>query len=172
MKKKIIATVVILVSALLIAATISVILPGGKDAGVHYPATAFNNDAKIAQTGKGSYIEGIGLSIKSYNLAAEYPYIEILWKNETDSQATYGLGYDIQKQVDGVWTSCAVESVIVPSIACMIAPGEENVHKYNLSYFDIDKGAKYRFTTECYLPDENAFDDTTRCDMYVEFEVR
>ena len=172
MKNKLVVTLVIIIAAVLIAATISVILPGGKDDGVHYPATAFNKDAKLAPTGKGSTIEGLGLSIKSYELAAEYPYIEILWKNETDRRATYGLGYDIQKQVDGVWGSCAAESVIVPSIACMIAPGEENEHKYNLSFFDIDKGGKYRFTAECYLPDENAIDGTARCDMYVEFEVR
>lgn len=176
-KKKILVTVGIFAATVLIIVMISVILPKDDDGsidggGIHYPSMAFSADSVLVPTGKGSDVEGMSLSVKSYDLGAEHPFIEILWKNKTDTQATYGLGYDIQKQVDGVWTSCAVDSVIVPSIACMIAPGEENEHKYNLSFFDIDKGGKYRFTAECYLPDEKAIDDTARCDMYVEFEVR
>ena len=176
LKKKILVTAGIVIATVLVIVMISVILPKDNDGsigggGIHYPSTAFSADSVLVPTGKGSDVEGMSLSVKSYDLGAEYPFIEVLWKNETDKQATYGLNYDVQKNINGVWTSCAIDSVIVPSIACMISPGEENAHQYNLSYFDIDKGAKYRFVTECYVADEGTGEYPDKCDMYVEFDI-
>lgn len=125
----------------------------------------------IIQTDSYSDMEGVSISVKTYSLQDEIPNIEILWKNETPYDATYGLGYDIQKMVDGEWVSCATEDIIVPSIACIMHSGEENPQIYNLSYFDIDKGAEYRFTAECYVASHDKYETPETCKLYIEFDV-
>lgn len=172
MKKRLVTSIVVLV--VLAVATIAVtvkIFSREADDGIRYPATAFTDNSVLKETGRGSDVTEMSLSVKNYDLAAEYPYIEVTWKNDTEKRATYGLGYDVQRKIDGVWTSCAIDSIIVPSIACMIAPGEENSHSYNLSYFDIDKNTEYRFITECYFSEDDTGDYPDKCNMYVEFNI-
>ncbi|MBQ8164220.1 MAG: hypothetical protein IJZ94_00185 [Clostridia bacterium] len=172
MKKKIL--VVLIISVLAVAAAVAVlavVLNNQNRDDDKGSSTGFTADAVISENGNFSDIEGLSVSVKSYDLQSENPYIEILWKNDTEFNATYGLGYDIQKKADGEWKSCATDDIIVKSIACLLDSGDENSQKYDLSKFDIDAGVTYRFTAECYVSDSEDEAKPGVCNMYIEFSV-
>ena len=79
--------------------------------------SAFPVDSVLKELDSYSDTDGLSVSVKSFDLISEKSYVEILWKNKTEFNVTYGLGYDIQEEIEGEWKSCASDDIIVQSIA-------------------------------------------------------
>lgn len=78
------------------------------------------------------------------------PILKVLWENNTDYSVTYGAAYDIQRQENGQWVSCAVNDPVFFTVGYMLHPGQSRKESYcPMPMFDMTKPGVYRFVTGC-----------------------
>ena len=116
-----------------------------------------------------------GVSIRILNLAEDEgkPQLNISWVNETPYEVVYGESYDVEREQNGKWTSCAINGELYfTAIGYELGRKATQTKTYNLSNsFDISENGKYRFVTDCSVYDKGCGGERTKCKLWAEFTV-
>lgn len=113
--------------------------------------------------------DGIYISIDSIDEPSENRAINVLWHNNTNFNAVFGVGYSIERlDDDGKWVSVQTSDFPVIEIACVAAPGEVAPQSYKTKFFSFKKPGNYRILCEFYVPDDTP---SKAYQTYAEFKV-
>lgn len=114
-----------------------------------------------------------GLQIRVARLKHENgrSQLVVIWQNDTQHDATYGLAYAIEHLEADTWVSCAMrDDLAFIEIACILPAGKAQTETYDLTdAFDVSKPGTYRIKAECYLQDDP--EKSTRCQLMAEFTM-
>ena len=106
----------------------------------------------VSSRGNGSDIEGIKLyasisdtPVFDIDFDVENPSITFHWINDTDNDFSYPLSFDILKQENDEWVSCATEEIDFPATLETVAANGSTRHKYTINGFNLRHNGVYRF---------------------------
>jgi len=114
---------------------------------------------------------GLQIRVESLKRESGKTKLVVIWQNDTQYDATYGVAYAIERLEDDTWVSCAMrEDLAFIEIACILPGGKTQNETYDLTdAFDVSKPGTYRIKTECYL--QNDPEKSTRCQLMAEFTM-
>ncbi len=122
------------------------------------PSHNIPDTVKIVDSG--SELEGLSIEIKEIDLNGAQPYIEVVWKNKTAKNITFGEQFDILRSKDGKeeWKNCRATETMWHAIGYTLSPFGQTEHKYNLYHIDMSEECLYRLEVDCFedggSPDE------------------
>ena len=93
-----------------------------------------------------------GVSVRILNLAEDEgkTQLNVSWVNKTFYEVVYGESYDIEREQNGKWSSCAINGLNFTAIGYKLGRKATQTKSYTLSNsFDISENGKYRFVTDC-----------------------
>ena len=106
----------------------------------------------VSSRGNGSDIEGIKLyasisdtPVFDIDFDVENPSITFHWINDTDNDFSYPLSFDILKQDNDEWVSCATEEINFPTAFGTVAANSSSSYKYSVDGFNLRQNGLYRF---------------------------
>ncbi len=106
----------------------------------------------VSSRGNGSDIEGIKLYASISDAPAfdidfdvQNPTITFHWINDCDKDFSYPLSFDILKQKNDEWVSCATEEINFPTAFETVAANSSTTHKYPVNGFNLRYNGVYRF---------------------------
>lgn len=106
----------------------------------------------VGSRGNGSDIDGIELYASISDTPAfdidfdtQNPSITFHWINKTDKNFSYPLSFDILKQDNDEWISCATEEIDFPTELRTVTSNSSSSYKYSVSSFDLHQNGLYRF---------------------------
>ena len=138
------------------------------------PADEFKTEKAVIEIGE-SYtdFEGMEIQITDFTWDDEKIKLEVRWINNTPYEVLYGEPYDIQREKDGEWQSCAtLDNLVFTMIGYMLPSGNSQTKTYSLTdIFDIYENGKYRFKTDCSVYENGSGGERTECELWVEFTV-
>ena len=109
---------------------------------------------------------GVHLTLESVEDNEENKKLNVVWHNETETEVTYGKGYNIEIKTEIGWESVLTSELIVPSIGIILKADGENNEFYSTENFDVSEEGVYRLRCEFYVGDGN------RYNTWVEFEIK
>ena len=115
-----------------------------------------------------------GVSVRILNLAEDEgkTQLNVRWVNETSYEVVYGESYDIEREQNGKWSSCAINGLNFTAIGYELRKNATQTKSYTLSNsFDISENGKYRFVTDCSVYDKGRGGESTKCKLWAEFTV-
>ena len=98
-----------------------------------------------------------GVSVRILNLAEDEgkTQLNVSWVNKTFYEVVYGESYDIEREQNGKWSSCAINGLYFTAIGYELRKNSTQTKSYTLSNsFDISENGKYRFVTDCSVYDK------------------
>ncbi len=106
----------------------------------------------VGSRGNGSDIEGIELyasisdaPVFDIDFDVKNPSITFHWINDGDKDFSYPLSFDILKQENDEWVSCATEEINFPTAFETVAANSSTTHKYPVNGFNLRHNGLYRF---------------------------
>ena len=117
----------------------------------------------------GSDLDGISIEIKEIDLNGAQPYIEVVWKNKTAKNITFGEQFDILRSEDGKeeWKNCRATEPVWHAIGYMLSPFGQVERKYNIFHIDMSEEGLYRFEVDCFEDGKNE----ENIKLWVDFEL-
>ena len=115
-----------------------------------------------------------GVSVRILNLAEDEgkTQLNVSWVNKTFYEVVYGESYDIEREQNGKWSSCAINGLNFTAIGYKLGRKATQTKSYTLSNsFDISENGKYRFVTDCSIYDKGRGGESTKCKLWAEFTV-
>ena len=115
-----------------------------------------------------------GVSVRILNLAEDEgkTQLNVRWVNKTFYEVVYGESYDIEREQNGKWSSCAINGLNFTAIGYKLGRKATQTKSYTLSNsFDISENGKYRFVTDCSVYDKGRGGESTKCKLWAEFTV-
>ncbi len=104
---------------------------------------------------KGTYTDIIGLSVSTgqYTTFTKAQLSDLIlpvtWTNQNyNKDITYGDSFDILRNENGSWVSCAKEELVFPAISQVLPRKSEQTRSYSLNSFDLSQNGLYRFRAE------------------------
>ncbi|MDR0287948.1 MAG: hypothetical protein LBI03_09645 [Clostridiales bacterium] len=96
--------------------------------------------------------------------------INVVWKNDTNLELTFGESFSIEKLIDENWETACDKTAFFTMEGLLVSPNSQREHTYNLSsYTDSISPGDYRLVTTCsYVRSPGDYDDYK---LYAEFSV-
>lgn len=110
--------------------------------------------------------EEVGLKITQIDTDADM--LTVALSNYTDQYLTYGSGYDIERETEDGWVSCAVEEMGWDTALYILEPEDTVTQECWVGGFDLSEPGTYRFVKFCNLYME---EDSTPCRVVAKFTV-
>ena len=107
-----------------------------------------------------------GVSVRILNIAEDEgkTQLNVSWVNKTFYEVVYGESYDIEREQNGKWSSCAINGLNFTAIGYKLGRKATQTKSYTLSNsFDISENGKYRFVTDCSVYDKGRGGESTKC---------
>ena len=95
--------------------------------------------------------EGVYISIEQIVDFEGGKVVDVVWHNDSDETACFGLGYRVEYLDGEEWVDVQMEDFAVPEIACIVEPGKYGTQSYRLKYFNMLRPGTYRLITEFYI---------------------
>ncbi len=114
---------------------------------------------------------GITVQVTDVYYKGDQTVLEILWRNETNYDLTYGESYTVEHNQESAWVSCAKqEETAFITIGYMLKAGESKRKTYTVSeLFDVTASGEYRFKTGCFVHCKE--EENKRCTLWTLFET-
>lgn len=150
MKKK---NTMLVSSCAIILVVISFVLVAVLTRYMHPDEKETTKQLSIGTCGGGSDIDGIKLDVTineqhNWNMDSENPTLSFQWVNEKKEDFSYPLSFDILKQENDEWVSCATEEIDFPTAFGTVAANSSTVQKYSVSGFNLLQSGLYRFIVQ------------------------
>lgn len=108
-------------------------------------------------------------TVQNLFLSGNYPSIEVIWHNDSDSIIEYGEWYTIEYLKDGEWVDTAIGELSYDDIAYTLSAGSTAFRSYAIGYsFNIETPGTYRLRTRYLYPGGQT---SEKHNITVEFEV-
>lgn len=102
-----------------------------------------------------TYTDIIGLSVSTgqYTTFTKAQLSDLIlpvtWTNHNyNRDISYGDSFDILRNENGSWVSCAKEELVFPAISQVLPRKSEQTRSYSLNSFDLSQNGLYRFRAE------------------------
>lgn len=146
MRKKI--TIIISCCVVILVAIIALAIPI-----LHSHTTDKQETTKqisLGSRGGGSDIDGVKLYVSIneqhyWDIDSEKPTLTFQWVNETETEFSYPLSFDILKQENDQWVSCATEEINFPTAFETVAANSSARKEYSVKGFNLHQNGLYRF---------------------------
>ena len=104
----------------------------------------------IGIRGGGSDIYGVKLHVSIneqhyWDIDSEKPTLIFQWLNQTETEFSYPLSFDILKQENDQWVSCATEEINFPTAFETVAANSSARKEYSVKGFNLHQNGLYRF---------------------------
>ncbi len=113
--------------------------------------------------------EGVSVSVKELDLAAETPSITILWKNNSDTTWTYGESFMLYRLENGTLVDCNLNANSgFSAIGYLLTPHQSIEETYNLSGYNLSVNGTYRFESHVNVHGGDPTPHTVSVDFQIE----
>ncbi len=103
--------------------------------------------------GTSTDIIGLSVSPEQYTTFTKAQLADLIlpvtWTNHNyNRDISYGDSFDVLRNENGSWVSCAKEELVFPTIAQILPRKTEQIRSYSLNSFDLSENGLYRFRAE------------------------
>lgn len=117
-------------------------------------------------------LEGLSLKVTAADFSGDVPYLEIEWVNTTKQDLTFGTGYYIYRENNGVWERLEFpENYGFNAVGILLPANSSRTHTYRFSGLDIAHPGKYRLESDCMNDISNPEDDRQEYAVHLDFEL-
>jgi hypothetical protein len=101
------------------------------------------------QTEGTSELLGVSMYAEKNTYPSNVSEINVVWKNDTDKELTFGDYFSIHKLVGQEWEAIGNEELVFNSIGYIVSPHSEVKHSYNIRLYSekLEEGT-YRIVTD------------------------
>ncbi|AFM41074.1 hypothetical protein Desaci_2104 [Desulfosporosinus acidiphilus SJ4] len=96
-----------------------------------------------------SELLGVSMYVEKSQYPSNISKINVVWKNDTDKDLTFGNPFTIQKLVGNEWKALGNKGAVFTSIGHRVAPHSEMKHSYDIRLYSekLERGT-YRIVTD------------------------
>ena len=106
------------------------------------------------------------------DFSGDVPYLEIEWVNTTKQDLTFGTGYYIYRENNGVWERLEFpENYGFNAVGILLPANSSRTHTYRFAGLDIAHPGKYRLESDCMNDISNPEDDRQEYTVHLDFEL-
>lgn len=117
-------------------------------------------------------LEGLSLKVTAADFSGDVPYLEIEWVNTTKQDLTFGTGYCIYRENNGVWERLEFpENYGFNAVGILLPANSSRTHTYRFAGLDIAHPGKYRLESDCMNDISNPEDDRQEYTVHLDFEL-
>lgn len=117
-------------------------------------------------------LEGLSLKVTAADFSGDVPYLEIEWVNTTKQDLTFGTGYYIYRENNGVWERLEFpENYGFNAVGILLPANSTRTHTYRFAGLDMVHPGKYRLESDCMNDISNPEDDRQEYTVHLDFEL-